>query len=114
LGHAVGGTSIYGPLAAPIAVLLWLYLISIAILIGAALNAAFDRVWPESATASARLELVRRLRRAARLERLRGAGTAEELEQLSMQADNEDDDWDFDDEADDTDRKPGAARRRRT
>jgi membrane protein len=114
LGHAVGGTSIYGPLAAPIAVLLWLYLISIAILIGAALNAAFDRVWPESATASARLELVRRLRRAARLERLRGAGTAEELEQLSMQADNEDDDWDFDDEAEDSDRKPGAARRRRT
>jgi membrane protein len=36
-------TSIYGPLAAPIAVLLWLYLLSIAVLIGAAVNAAFDR-----------------------------------------------------------------------
>ena len=36
LGFSTGGTSIYGPLAAPIAVLLWLYVISIAVLIGAA------------------------------------------------------------------------------
>jgi membrane protein len=63
--------SIYGPLAAPIAVLLWLYLLSIAVLIGAAVNAAFDRVWPESETARARLELVRRLRLTAMLPRLR-------------------------------------------
>lgn len=39
-------TSIYGPLAAPIALLLWLYLVSIAILLGAALNSAIDKVWP--------------------------------------------------------------------
>jgi membrane protein len=64
-------TSIYGPLAAPIAVLLWLYLLSIAVLIGAAVNAAFDRVWPESETARARMELVRRLRLRAMLPRLR-------------------------------------------
>ncbi|HSE70725.1 MAG TPA: YihY/virulence factor BrkB family protein [Nocardioidaceae bacterium] len=64
-------TSIYGPLAAPIAVLLWLYLLSIAILIGAAVNAAFDRVWPESETARARMELVRKLRLRAMLPRLR-------------------------------------------
>ena len=64
-------TSIYGPLAAPIAVLLWLYLLSIAVLIGAAVNAAFDRVWPESETARARMELVRRLRLSAVLPRLR-------------------------------------------
>jgi membrane protein len=55
--------SIYGPLAAPIAVLLWLYLVSIAVLIGAAVNAAFDTVFPQKATARARLELVQRLRR---------------------------------------------------
>jgi len=55
-------TSIYGPLAAPIAVLLWLYLTALAVLIGAALNAAFDRVWPETSTAGARLEILRRLR----------------------------------------------------
>lgn len=47
LGLSTGGTSIYGPLAAPIAILLWLYVISISILIGAALNAAFDQVYPE-------------------------------------------------------------------
>jgi membrane protein len=64
-------TSIYGPLAAPIAVLLWLYLLSMAILVGAAVNAAFDRVWPQSSTAGARLELVRRLRLTGVLPRLR-------------------------------------------
>ncbi|WP_375003261.1 YihY/virulence factor BrkB family protein [Aeromicrobium sp. CTD01-1L150] len=42
LGFSTGGTSIYGPLAAPIAVLLWLYVLSIAVLIGAALNSALD------------------------------------------------------------------------
>ncbi|MGI8576683.1 MAG: YihY/virulence factor BrkB family protein [Nocardioidaceae bacterium] len=56
-------TSIYGPLAAPIAMLIWLYVTALAVLIGAALNAAFDKVWPESSTAGARLELGRRLRR---------------------------------------------------
>lgn len=44
LGFSTGGTSIYGPLAAPIAILLWLYVISIAVLIGAAINAALDEV----------------------------------------------------------------------
>lgn len=58
---AKGSTSIYGPLAAPIAVLLWLYILSIAVLIGAALNAAFDVVWPELTTSEARAELARRL-----------------------------------------------------
>ncbi|MEO6473169.1 MAG: YihY/virulence factor BrkB family protein [Aeromicrobium sp.] len=47
LGLSTGGTSIYGPLAAPIALLLWLYVLSIAILIGAALNAAFDQTYPD-------------------------------------------------------------------
>jgi membrane protein len=64
-------TSIYGPLAAPIVVLLWLYLLSIAVLIGAAVNAAFDRVWPESETARARMETVRKLRLTAMIPRLR-------------------------------------------
>jgi membrane protein len=64
-------TSIYGPLAAPIAIMIWLYIIAIAVLIGAALNAAFDEVWPESGPARARIELMRRLRQRARLPRLR-------------------------------------------
>ena len=59
---AAGSKSIYGPLSAPIAVLIWLYLVAIAVLIGAAVNAAFDTIFPQSATTRARLELVQRLR----------------------------------------------------
>ncbi len=54
--------SIYGPLAAPIAVLLWLYLLALAVLIGAAVNAAFDSVFPQQNTTKARRELMARLR----------------------------------------------------
>ena len=68
---AQGSTSIYGPLSAPIVVMLWLYLLSIAVLIGAAVNAAFDRLWPEKETAQARMEVVRRLRMKALMPRLR-------------------------------------------
>ena len=60
---AAESRSIYGPLSAPIAVLLWLYLLAIAVLIGAAVNAAFDSVWPQATTTRARRELVERLRR---------------------------------------------------
>jgi len=42
---ATDSRSVYGPLAAPIAVLLWLYLVAIAVLIGAAVNAAFDKIF---------------------------------------------------------------------
>ena len=59
---AAESRSIYGPLAAPIAVLLWLYLLALAVLIGAAVNAAFDTVFPQNSTTRARLELVQRLR----------------------------------------------------
>jgi len=62
VGTAQGSTSIYGPLAAPIAILLWLYLLSIAVLIGAALNAAFDQIWPQKELTSARLERLKRLK----------------------------------------------------
>ncbi len=62
VGTAKGSTSIYGPLAAPIAVLLWLYLLSIAVLIGAALNAALDQIWPQKELTSARLERMKRLK----------------------------------------------------
>jgi len=44
LGRSANGPSVYGPLTAPIALLLWLYVISLAILIGAAFNSAIDRV----------------------------------------------------------------------
>jgi membrane protein len=58
---ARGSTSIYGPLATPIAVLLWLYVLSIAVLIGAAINATADQLWPQQETSTARREVLRRL-----------------------------------------------------
>jgi membrane protein len=64
-------TSIYGPLAAPIAMMLWLYLVSIAVLIGAALNASFDQIWPAYETSEARKELIRHLRLEGVRQRLR-------------------------------------------
>lgn len=42
VGTAEQSTSIYGPLAAPIAVLLWMYLLSLSVLIGAAINASWE------------------------------------------------------------------------
>jgi membrane protein len=42
LAHSIDGTSIYGPLATPIVILIWLYSLAIAVLIGAALNAAVE------------------------------------------------------------------------
>ncbi|WP_235735078.1 YihY/virulence factor BrkB family protein [Nocardioides alcanivorans] len=56
---ATDSRSIFGPLAAPIAVLLWLYLVSIAVLIGAAVNASVDLLFPQLSTTRAR-ELLRR------------------------------------------------------
>ncbi len=58
LGATVGGTSIYGPLAAPIVVLIWLYFLAIAILIGAALNAAVRHLWSVEERLSSRARLV--------------------------------------------------------
>jgi membrane protein len=42
----VGSASVYGPLAAPVALLVWLYLLALAVLIGAALNATLERRLP--------------------------------------------------------------------
>ncbi|WP_246160605.1 YihY/virulence factor BrkB family protein [Nocardioides humilatus] len=74
---ATDSRSIYGPLAAPIAVLLWLYIVAIAVLIGAAVNAAFDTVFPQDATSRARRELVARLR--TRVAQARERGTVEDM-----------------------------------
>lgn len=51
---AGSSTSIYGPLAAPIIVLIWFYFLAITVLIGAALNSAVDRVWPDPTKTAAR------------------------------------------------------------
>ncbi|GAU67045.1 putative ribonuclease [Streptomyces sp. NBRC 110611] len=54
LSSTVEGPTIYGSLAAPVAVLLWIGVSAFAVLVGAATNAAVDRVWPSVATAAAR------------------------------------------------------------
>lgn len=59
LGVSLANVSIYGPLAAPIAVLAWLYVTAIAVLIGALLNAASDQLWPIAATREARVARAR-------------------------------------------------------
>ena len=56
LTWAFRSTATYGPLSAPIAVLLFLYLTALAILFGAELNAEFDRLWPLKVTEDARRE----------------------------------------------------------
>lgn len=56
LVHTVEGPTIYGSLAAPVAVLLWIGVSAFAVLVGAAVNAAIDRVWPSVATAAGRAE----------------------------------------------------------
>ena len=53
IAAAVGGTSIYGPLAAPIVLLIWLYLLAIAVLVGAALNATLAQLHEPAARISA-------------------------------------------------------------
>lgn len=54
LMYTIEGATIYGSLAAAVAVLLWIGVGAFAVLVGAAVNAAIDRVWPAAATAAAR------------------------------------------------------------
>lgn len=65
LTRTVDGPSLYGSLAAPVAVLLWIGVSAFAVLVGAAVNASIDRVWPSLATAAAREENARAKEEAA-------------------------------------------------
>ncbi|WP_336048651.1 YihY/virulence factor BrkB family protein [Streptomyces sp. CA2R101] len=75
LTSTVEGPTIYGSLAAPVAVLLWIGVSAFAVLVGAAMNASLDRVWPSVATAAAREEVARR---AAAKAQSAGAGAGAE------------------------------------
>jgi membrane protein len=57
LSWAFRSTATYGPLSAPVAVLVFLYLTALAILVGAELNAQIDRLWPTRETERARERL---------------------------------------------------------
>lgn len=54
IAGSVGGASIYGPLSAPIVLLIWLYFLAIAVLIGAGLNAAVRQLYPAPDTRTLR------------------------------------------------------------
>ncbi|MYW01333.1 YihY/virulence factor BrkB family protein [Streptomyces sp. SID3343] len=56
LATTIDGPTVYGSLAAPVAVMVWMYFAAMAVLIGAAVNAAIDQVWPSQETAQARAE----------------------------------------------------------
>ncbi|WP_245886569.1 YihY/virulence factor BrkB family protein [Kineococcus xinjiangensis] len=56
IAASIGGSSVYGPLASPIVVLFWLYVLAIAVLVGAAFNSTLDRLWPDEERARAREE----------------------------------------------------------
>ncbi|GAA5028495.1 hypothetical protein GCM10023258_24050 [Terrabacter aeriphilus] len=55
---SMGGSSIYGPLSTPIVLLIWLYALAVAILIGAGLNAAVRTLWPAPLHPGADVRLV--------------------------------------------------------
>jgi membrane protein len=54
LAGSLSGVSVYGSLSASIAILAWLYVGALAVLIGAALNAEIDLMWPGADTSRAR------------------------------------------------------------
>lgn len=54
LQSSFAGLALYRSLAAPIVVLGWLFITALAVLVGAALNAEIDKVWPSAATLEAR------------------------------------------------------------
>ncbi|MEU3492677.1 YihY/virulence factor BrkB family protein [Kitasatospora cineracea] len=105
LVSSVEGHSVYGSLAAPVAVLLWIFVVALAVLIGAAMNAAIDRRWPTVETADARAEneriaedaAVQRGREAAAR---RAAERADRARQFGL-ADGHDEELFDDDEEDD-------------
>ncbi|MFE7354533.1 YihY/virulence factor BrkB family protein [Streptomyces sp. NPDC057543] len=97
LTSTVEGPTIYGSLAAPIAVLLWIGISAFAVLVGAAVNAAIDRVWPSLATAAAR----------AANERVRAAQAAELVARAQAESRERAANGDFGDDDDDDDEDDG-------
>ncbi|WP_282700418.1 YihY/virulence factor BrkB family protein [Streptomyces sp. CC219B] len=93
LTNTVEGATIYGSLAAAVAVLLWIGVSAFAVLVGAAVNAAIDRVWPAAATAAAR----------AANERLREAQVAEYVARAAAHREAAHEDPDDPDDLDDPD-----------
>jgi membrane protein len=88
LDGSASGVTVYGSLGAAIAVLAWLYVTALAVLIGAALNAEIDKLWPGEYTARARAEAAearakvadKQLKAAAQRVELAGSDTGDQSE----------------------------------
>jgi membrane protein len=63
IAASLGGSSIYGPLSAPIVLLIWLYFLAISVLIGAGLNAAVRHLYPSPDERGLRERILSWLRR---------------------------------------------------
>jgi len=88
-----GGTSIYGPLSAPIVLLIWLYTLAIAVLIGAAFNAAVRELWPHEEQRSLHERFgawVAELRRTRTERRVRPAGWDDPFDDYGSGPDDDD------------------------
>jgi membrane protein len=91
LDGSASGVTVYGSLGAAIAVLAWLYVTALAVLIGAALNAEIDKLWPGEYTARARAEAAearakvadKQLKAAAQRVELAGSDTGDQPEPAS-------------------------------
>jgi membrane protein len=106
LSGSLSGVSVYGSLAAAIAVLAWLYVAALAVLIGATLNAEIDRLWPSAGTARARVVAQTRAQQQADAAREPGATAASAADDADDAADDADDAADG---AGDTPEGPGNA-----
>lgn len=61
IAHITGRTAVYGVLAAPIAALLFFYIMGFAVLLGAELNATLERLWPRGTRGGHLRQLTSRL-----------------------------------------------------
>ena len=92
LSGSASGVTVYGSLGAAIAILAWLYVTALAVLIGAALNAEIDKLWPGEYTARARAEAAETSAKAAKrrleaaTERVETVESAESVESVDAEA----------------------------
>ncbi|QIM20776.1 YihY/virulence factor BrkB family protein [Phycicoccus sp. HDW14] len=96
ISASIGGTSIYGPLSAPIVILIWLYALAIAVLIGAALNAAIRELWPSDERRALHTRLIDRVRSSRdRREDAQAVAARDPFEGYAMTDDDSADDLDL-------------------
>jgi membrane protein len=83
---SIDGTSIYGPLSTPIVLMIFLYALAIAVLIGAALNAAIRELWPVEERPSLRAQTVEWVREKVAERKEGGADGADEADARAARA----------------------------